>query len=37
VSVPDVLHVAVMACHDITELMGLDGGFDAYPGINGLT
>ena len=37
VSVPDALHVAVMACHDITELMGLDRGFDAYPGINGLT
>jgi hypothetical protein len=30
------LYVAVMARHDITELMGLARGFDAYPGINRL-
>lgn len=29
----DALHVAVMAHHDIAELMSFDRGFDAYPAI----
>jgi predicted nucleic acid-binding protein len=32
----DALHVAVMARHDIAQLMSFDGGFDAYPGIERL-
>jgi predicted nucleic acid-binding protein len=35
-SARDALHVAVMARHDITELMSFDRGFDAYPGIERL-
>jgi predicted nucleic acid-binding protein len=29
----DALHVAVMAHHDIAQLMSFDRGFDAYPAI----
>ena len=32
-SARDALHVAVMARHDITQLMSFDRGFDVYPGI----
>ena len=32
----DALHLAVMAHHDITQLMSFDRGFDDYPGIKRL-
>lgn len=35
-SARDALHLAVMARHDITELMSFDHGFDVYPGITRL-
>ncbi len=35
-SARDALHLAVMARHDITELMSFDRGFDDYPGIKRL-
>ena len=35
-SARDALHVAVMARHDITQLMSFDRGFDVYPGIERL-
>ncbi|HKI43180.1 MAG: type II toxin-antitoxin system VapC family toxin [Mycobacterium sp.] len=36
-SARDALHVAVMARHNVTQLMSFDGGFDSYPGIKRLT
>lgn len=30
------LHIAVLARHDVTQLMSFDRGFDAYPGIERL-
>ena len=35
-SARDALHLAVMARHDITQLMSFDRGFDEYPGIERL-
>lgn len=35
-SARDALHLAVMARHDITQLMSFDRGFDEYPGIKRL-
>jgi predicted nucleic acid-binding protein len=35
-SARDALHLAVMARHDITQLMSFDRGFDDYPGIKRL-
>ncbi|MGV0646461.1 type II toxin-antitoxin system VapC family toxin [Mycolicibacterium sp. XJ879] len=35
-SARDGLHLAVMARHNVTELMSFDRGFDAYPGITRL-
>ncbi|MGB9308938.1 MAG: type II toxin-antitoxin system VapC family toxin [Mycobacterium sp.] len=35
-SARDALHLAVMARHDITQLMSFDRGFDVYPGIERL-
>lgn len=35
-SARDALHVAIMARHNITQLMSFDRGFDAYPGIKRL-
>jgi hypothetical protein len=35
-SARDALHVAVMTCHDIAQLMSFDRGFDAHPGIKRL-
>jgi predicted nucleic acid-binding protein len=35
-SARDALHIAVMARHDVTQLMSFDRGFDAYPGIKRL-
>jgi predicted nucleic acid-binding protein len=35
-SARDAVHVAVMARHDIAQLMSFDSGFDAYPGIKRL-
>ncbi len=36
-SARDALHVAVMARHNVTQLMSFDRGFDSYPGIKRLT
>lgn len=33
----DALHVAIMARHNIAQLMSFDRGFDHYPGITRLT
>jgi predicted nucleic acid-binding protein len=35
-SARDALHIAVIARHDIAQLMSFDRGFDAYPGIKRL-
>lgn len=35
-SARDALHLAVMARHDISQLMSFDRGFDEYPGIKRL-
>lgn len=35
-SARDALHIAVMAHHNIAQLMSFDRGFDAYPGIKRL-
>lgn len=35
-SARDALHIAVMARHDIAQIMSFDRGFDAYPGIERL-
>src|ERR1700758_5524916 len=35
-SARDALHIAVMARHDIAQLMSFDRGFDAYPRIKRL-
>ncbi len=36
-SARDALHIAIMARHNIAQLMSFDRGFDAYPGITRLT
>jgi uncharacterized protein len=36
-SARDALHVAIMARHNVTQLMSFDRGFDSYPGIKRLT
>ncbi len=36
-SARNALHVAIMARHDVTQLMSFDHGFDSYPGIKRLT
>lgn len=36
-SAREALHVAIMARHNVTQLMSFDRGFDSYPGIKRLT
>jgi uncharacterized protein len=36
-SARDALHVAIMARHNVTQLLSFDRGFDSYPGIKRLT
>ncbi len=36
-SARDALHVAIMARHNVTQIMSFDRGFDSYPGIKRLT